>query len=98
MRKGSAGVRLKMQTASITAELCAERFGTVLRRWTGDMRNASKRIGRKISADPRVVENYIYGRHCPPAAKLIELMAECQELADEVNRLVEERRNSRNGE
>jgi hypothetical protein len=95
MRKGSAGIRLKMQAASITAELCAERFGTVLRRWTGDMRNASKRIGRKISADPRVVENYIYGRHCPPAAKLIELMAECDELADEVNRLVAERKAAR---
>ena len=98
MHKGSAGVRLKMQTATITAELCAERFGSVLRRWTGDMRNASKRIGRKISADPRVVENYIYGRHCPPAAKLIELMAACEELAEEVNRLVDERRKAGNGE
>lgn len=95
MRRKSAGVRLKMQTANITAELCAERFGTVLRRWCGDMRNASKRVARRIDADPRVVENYIYGRHCPPAAKLIELMAECEELATEVNRLVAERRAAR---
>lgn len=97
MRENSVKGRLEMSAATITAELCAERFGTVLRRWTSDMRNASKRIGRVIDADPRVVENYIYGRHCPPAAKLIELMAECDDLANEVNRLVAERRASRGG-
>jgi hypothetical protein len=59
------------------------------------MRNAAKRVGRSIGTDPRAVENYIYGRTCPPAAKLIELMAECSDLADEVNRLVEEVRESR---
>ena len=90
-------VRLEMH-AAITAEDCAERFGTILRRHTGDMRNASKRLARKIGADPRVVENYIYGRHCPPAAKLIELMAECADLAEEVNRLVAQRRAARSGD
>lgn len=84
-----------MQTRELTAELCAERFGTVLRRWSGDMRNAAKRIGRRINTDPRVVENYIYGRHCPPAAKLIDLMSECDELADEVMRIVAERKAQR---
>jgi predicted transcriptional regulator len=98
MDKKSAGLRLKMHAPAITAEVCAERFGGALRRWTSDMRNASKRVARQIDADPRVVENYIYGRHCPPAAKLIELMAECQELADEVNRLVQERRAARENE
>jgi hypothetical protein len=88
-------VRLEMLSTELTSELCAERFSLVLRRWTGDMRNAAKRIGRRISTDPRAIENYIYGRHCPPAAKLIELMAECEELAVEVNRLVEERRAGR---
>lgn len=92
MRKRSARLRLEMPATAITAELCAERFGSVLRRWSADMRNASKRIGRSIGADPRAVENYVYGRHCPPATKLIELMAECPPLADEVMRLVEERR------
>ena len=94
MRKKSGMVRLAMQTV-ITAEDCAERFGTILRRHTSEMRNAAKRLGRRIGADPRVVENYIYGRHCPPTAKLIELMAECSDLADEVNRLVAERRAER---
>ncbi len=92
MDKRSARVRLEMQASELTSELCAERFSTVLRRWTGDMRNAAKRIGRKIGADPRAVENYIYGRHCPSAAQLIKLMANCRELADEVNLLVEEER------
>ena len=94
MRRKSERARLAMQTV-ITAEDCAERFGAILRRHTGEMRNAAKRLGRRIGADPRVVENYIYGRHCPPAAKLIELMAACDELAEEVNRLVAERRAER---
>jgi hypothetical protein len=95
MRDCSAGSRLEMRNTELTAELCAERFSSVLRRWTGTMRNAAKRVGRAIGTDPRAVENYIYGRTCPPAAKLIELMAECEDLADEVNRLVEEVRESR---
>lgn len=86
---------LEMLSPELTSELCAERFGAVLRRWTGDMRNAAKRIGRRISTDPRAIENYIYGKHCPPAVKLIELMAECPPLLDEVNRLVAERRAGR---
>jgi hypothetical protein len=95
MRNSSAGLRLEMRNSELTTELCAERFSSVLRRWTGSMRNAAKRVGRSIGTDPRAVENYIYGRTCPPAAKLIELMAECEDLADEVNRLVEEVRESR---
>ena len=67
MRTDSARVPPRMSGTVLTSELCAERFGTVLRRWTGEMRNASKRLARSICADPRVVENYIYGRHCPPA-------------------------------
>lgn len=94
MRKSSGKGRLVMLTA-ITAEDCAERFGRVLRRYACDTRNAAQRLGDKIGADPRAVENYIYGRHCPPAAKLIELMAECPTLADEVNLLVAERRAAR---
>lgn len=92
MDKCSAKVRLEMNRLELTPQLCAERFSVVLRRWTGDMRNAAKRIGRRTNTDPRAIENYIYGRHCPPAAKLIELMAECEGLADEVMRIVEERR------
>ena len=95
MDKSSAKVRLEMYAQELTPELCAERFSLVLRRWTGDMRNAAKRIGRAIGTDPRAVENYIYGRHCPPAAKLIDLMAECDDLANEVMRLVAERKAQR---
>lgn len=84
-----------MSSHVLTTELCTERFSAVLRAWSANMRNPAKRIGRRIDADPRAVENYIYGRHCPPAAKLIELMAECDELANEVNRLVAERKSAR---
>ena len=84
-----------MHGIALTPELCAERISAVLRRsylWT---RFADKLLAERINADPRAVQNYLYGSHCPPAHKLIELMAECSELADEVNRLVAERRAAR---
>lgn len=83
---------------NFTTKACASRFSDILRQWTGDMRNAAKRLGRRIGSDPRAVENYIYGRSCPPAVVLIELMAECQELADEVNKMVAERRANRSAQ
>ena len=80
---------------ALTAEDCARRFSRVLRReyqWT---KCADKWIARRIDVDQRTAQNYLYGAHCPPAHKLIELMAECSGLADEVNRLVAERRAAR---
>ncbi len=95
MRKGRSKVYLKMLDGPLNAELCAERFGIVLRRWTSDMRDATKKVAQRINADPRVVKNYLQGRHCPPADKMIALMAESQEFADEINAIVAELRNAR---
>jgi hypothetical protein len=81
--------------AVFTADSCAERFSTVLRRKFAWTKCADKWIAGRIGSDERTVQNYLYGKHCPPAHKLIELMAECSELADEVNRLVAERRAAR---
>ena len=90
----SQKARLEM-LATLSADDCALRLSAVLRRsfqWT---RCADKQIARRIDVDPRTAQNYLYGKHCPPAHKLIELMAVCTELADEVNRLVAERRAAR---
>jgi hypothetical protein len=86
--------RLEMYN-HLTADDCAHRFSTVLRRHFQWTRCADKFIARRIGVDRRVAQNYLYGVHCPPAHKLIELMAEVSELADEVNRLVAERRAAR---
>ena len=95
MSNDRANRYLEMPIEEFTAESCAERIGIVLRQWSGDMRNATKRIGRRIGADPRVVKNYLYGTHCPPVAKLIEMMADCEPLVQEVNKMVTERRAER---
>jgi hypothetical protein len=80
---------------ALTADDCAARFSTVLRRRFAWTKCADKFIAGRIGADPRAAQNYLYGKHCPPAHKLIELMAECSELADEVMALVAERRAAR---
>ena len=84
-----------MQAGAITPELCAERISAVLRRKFQWMRSADKWLAGRIGSDVRAAQNYIYGRHCPPASKLIEMMAECDELAEEINNLVMERRKAR---
>lgn len=94
MDNGSGKGRLEMH-GTLTADDCAERFSAVLRRKFAWTRCADKWIADRIGADQRAAQNYLYGKHCPPAHKLIELMAECNELADEVNRLVAERRAAR---
>lgn len=86
--------RLEMAGA-LTANDCAERISTVLRRKFAWMRCADKWLASRIGADQRAAQNYLYGKHCPPAHKLIEMMAECDELAAEINKIVAERRAAR---
>jgi hypothetical protein len=90
----SQKARLEM-IVTLTADDCALRLSAVLRRafqWT---KCSDKWIAQRIDVDQRTAQNYLYGKHCPPAHKLIELMAVCSELADEVNKLVLERRAAR---
>lgn len=63
-----------------------------LRRECGPLRHAAKLIARKARATPRTAEAWLAGRHAPYGEHLINLMAECDALAEEINRLVEERR------
>jgi hypothetical protein len=79
----------------LTAEDCALRISAVPRRKFAWTKCADKWIAARIGADRRTAQNYLYGKHSPPAHKLVELMAECSELADEINRLVAERRAAR---
>lgn len=74
----------------ITPELIAQRVGKVLRAQYGHIRHAAKRLARRTQADPRAVQNWMDGINAPHAAHLIRLMAECDELAAEINALVKE--------
>lgn len=81
-----------MLTETLTADVLAERLGAALRRGWGDVRYATKRISRRVDADPRAVENWMSGRCAPRAAELIRLMAECDAVRAEVETLVAETR------
>lgn len=59
------------------------------------LKNAAKMLARAANATPRAAENWLAGMHAPNGEKLVALMVECRGLADEINRLVEERRAAR---
>lgn len=80
----------EMLTAPLSADVLADRIGAALRRGWGDMRHATKRLSRRVQADPRAVENWMAGRNAPQSAQLIRLMAECEAVRAEVNALVEQ--------
>lgn len=83
-------VPLKMHTAPLTADDLAARIGAAMRAKWGDVRHATKRISRRVQADPRAVENWMSGRCAPRAAELIRLMADCEAVRAEVNALIEQ--------
>lgn len=67
----------------------------VIRREYAPLKNAAKLLARAARTTPRTAENWLAGTHAPNGEKLVNLMAECEPLADEVMRLVEERRRAR---
>lgn len=77
---------------ALTQQLCAERVGTVLRRHYADQRNAPKRLARRWRFTPRAFHGWLYGENPPAMHNLVALMAECEPLRNEVNRMVEELR------
>lgn len=72
-------------------------LGFIQRKY-GPLRNATKLLARDAGCSPRTAESYLAGTHAPNGEKLINLLAECQELADEVNRLVAQRRRVRHND
>jgi len=67
----------------------------VIRRHYAPLKHAAKILARAAGTTPRTAENWLAGSHAPNGEKLLNLMAACNELADEVNRLVAERRAAR---
>jgi hypothetical protein len=66
-----------------------------IKRTFGPLKHAAKLLARASGATPRTCENWLAGEHAPNDENLVELMAACSELAEEINRLVAERRSAR---
>lgn len=78
----------------VTTDELAARISAALRRGVPG-RHASKRVSRAVDAHPRAAENWLTA-HCPPrSADLVALMAACEDVRAEVDRLVEELRQAR---
>ncbi len=71
----------------ITTHTVAETVAGSLKRAWGDLAGLTKRIGRRVDADPRAVRNWLDGTTPPQTAHLIRLMGECDELLADVLRL-----------
>ena len=71
---------LKMH-AVLTSEGLAERISSVMRASYGETRHAITSLSRRLCADPRAVENWMYGRCAPRSAELVRLMAENDAIA-----------------
>jgi hypothetical protein len=67
----------------------------VLRREYGPLKHATKLLARHARTSPRTAENWLAGTHAPNGEKLINLMASCEVLAEEVHRLVAKRKAER---
>jgi hypothetical protein len=67
----------------------------VIAREYGPMRHAAKILAQHAQASYRTAESWIAGRNVPSGESLMNLMSECNALADEINRLVAERRKQR---
>ena len=78
----------KMQ---LTANSLGERIGGWLRRSA----LSPGRLAHRLAADPRAVKNWYAGINAPRATEILKLMAESQEFADEINRIVMEMRVAR---
>ncbi|WP_291365302.1 hypothetical protein [Acetobacter sp. UBA5411] len=76
--------------SAVDAITYAETVTGVLRRKYGPLRHASKLLARAVGSTPRTVQNWLDGINAPRGAELIRLMQECDELRDEIFRLVEE--------
>lgn len=58
-------------------------------------RHAEKRLARAVGCSPRTVENWLRGLSAPSGEQLLNLMAECDGLAEDIMAEVRRRQRSR---
>lgn len=86
-----------MTTAAITSEIVASRVALGLQRKYGLIRYAITWVSRAVHSDPRAVKNWFAKVNAPRAAELIRLCVECDEVREEIYRLIDEGRAERAG-
>lgn len=80
---------------SATTSDLRENILTIIKREYSAQRHAAKRLARHGKASYRTAEAWLAGRNAPSGPSLMNIMAECTPLADEVMRLVAERKKQR---
>lgn len=79
----------KFQGMTITAEMVGDMVADYLSREFGPLKCGDKIAGRRFGVNQRTIINWRTRQCAPRSAELIRLMASCDELRDEVLRLVE---------
>ncbi|MFT9385550.1 hypothetical protein [Acetobacter sp.] len=74
----------------MTAAVYRDTVRGVLVRQYGRVRNGAKVLAARIDASPRTVRNWMDGVSAPRGDELMKLMMECDELRDEIFRVVQE--------
>lgn len=85
----------RMMAATIPVR---DRLLDAIKREFMPFRFAAEMLARASKKSPRAARNWLSERNAPDAEALIELMASCSSIADEVERLVAERRAAREQE
>lgn len=67
----------------------------VLDRVYGPLKYAEKRLAKHANATPKAARNWLERLNAPSGENLLNLMASCDELADEINRLVAQKKKER---
>lgn len=84
--------KLRGEIMQASASTYSETVLTVLAGRYGAVRHGAKLLARHAKTSVKTASNWLQGLNAPSGESLIELMVHCEELAVEVNRLVEERR------
>ena len=82
-------------TAAALGTPVRDRLLNAIKREFNPFRSAAEMLARAANKTPRAARNWLSGTNAPDAEALIELMASCNSIADEVLSLVEERRLAR---
>ena len=64
----------------------------VLRERYGGMRYAARKIADLVGVSQRTAESWLHGQSAPRGPELIRLMAHCEELADQITKMVAEQK------
>lgn len=95
MRNGSKqNPRWCVRKMDATASDYREVILTVIAREYGPMRHSAKILAKHAQTSYRTAEAWVSGRNVPSGKSLVNIMANCKAMADEMNRLISESRQS----